>query len=500
MRNNSKPHISDLKDNFKTILENINDVVFQLTPKGIIKYVSPRVKDVYGYDPDDLIGKRFDVTTPPEDVIKAKEALKNVLMGIEIKNFDIKQYDQNGNIIHMSINFTPIIDNDKVVAVQGIMRDVTAHRHADEELMKFKAIADNANYGVAISDLKGKLTYINEYFANLHGYRASELIGKNISIFHSKKQLSYVNKINKRIKEEGNISTVEVWHTRKNGYEFPMLMNGITIKDNEGRPQFMAATAIDITERKFAEEQILKSNQELKRLNKTRADFTSMISHEMRSPLSSIKAGVSIILEELDGPLNRSQKETLNIAEKNINRLSNLINNILDLTKFEAGMMNLDLKNNDINELANNVYLLMRPLADRKTIEFILDTPTKTISAMCDAERLKQVMGNLIDNAIKFTNKEGKIRLAISQSQDWIVLEVEDNGLGIKDVEKDLIFEKFRQGSHKELISVTGSGLGLAICKQIVEEHKGNISVQSRFGKGSKFTVKIPASNQCHTS
>jgi len=140
---------------------------------------------------------------------------------------------------------------DKVAKLKSLEAE---RKQAEEEIKKFKTISDNANYGVAIADLDGNLLYLNEYFAGVHGYNPNELIGKKLSIFHTGEQLEQVVEINKMLQETGSFSALEVWHKHKGGSVFPMLMNGVIIEGEKGKPLFMTATAIDITERKRAEE------------------------------------------------------------------------------------------------------------------------------------------------------------------------------------------------------------------------------------------------------
>lgn len=234
------------------------------------------------------------------------------------------------------------------------------------------------------------------------------------------------------------------------------------------------------------------ANEELQRLNRTQSAFTSMVSHELRTPLNSIKEGIAIVMEGLDGPLNEAQSKTLGIANSNVNRLARFINNVLDYTKFQTGRMDIHWAETNMRLLLQEIFQFMEPGIRKREILFELALPPSEIVARCDPDKIKQVVINLIDNAMKFTRTGGRILVRLEADPDRVKISVEDSGIGIRPEDQQEIFEMFTQASDENVWRAGGSGIGLTVCRMIVSEHRGRITVESQEGKGSRFTVAFP--------
>ena len=217
-----------------------------------------------------------------------------------------------------------------------------------------------------------------------------------------------------------------------------------------------------------------------------------MVSHELRTPLSAIKEGINIVLDEIDGPINTLQRETLTITKESVERLTRLINHVLDYSKLEAGKMEWIFKEVVMNDVVTSVYKSMLPAAKKKNISMKLEIPKNTVKLCCDEDKIKQVIVNLIDNAIRFSFENGSIIIKLEENSDWVLVRVKDNGVGIPLEHQDRIFEMYEQVHHEGLWKTGGSGLGLALCRQILLRHKGVIEVESISDQGSEFTVRLP--------
>ncbi|ODS37934.1 MAG: hypothetical protein A7316_08850 [Candidatus Altiarchaeales archaeon WOR_SM1_86-2] len=368
------------------------------------------------------------------------------------------------------------------------IEDVTERKQAEDEIRKFKTISDNANSGIAIVDLAGNIKYLNEYFAGVHGYKPDELIGKNLSIFHTKEQLKEVIEINKKLQETGNYTSLEVWHKHKDGSAFPMLMNGVTIKDEKGKPLFMAATAIDITKRKEAEEELQNAMKELKEIDRMKDEFFSSVTHELQNPLTPVKVQSQLLLDGYFGELTEKQRESVEIIHIGTNRLIRLTDDITTISKMRAGVLRFEFSKNNISEIIENSAGSMELLAREKQITLMKKYP-ESLLVNCDKDRINQVMENLIGNAIRFTPDNGKIIIGAKRMKNDIIVYVEDTGTGISEGNQKKIFNLFFQVSSK----YGGTGLGLSICKNIIDAHHGKIWVESEPGTGSTFTFTLPA-------
>jgi two-component system, NtrC family, sensor histidine kinase GlrK len=230
----------------------------------------------------------------------------------------------------------------------------------------------------------------------------------------------------------------------------------------------------------------------LKEVDRMKSDFFSLMSHELRTPLTSIREGTSLFLEDLGGGVTEKQRKLLTIIAEESNRLIDLVNSLLDLSKLEAGMVNFHFVQTDLPPLIARSLHEVMPLAEAKKIlieKDIGEIPTVSM----DMERILQVLRNLIGNALKFTPRGGSVRVAVCRTEGGVTVSVTDTGPGIPREHTEMIFEKFRQASPVGPHRFQGTGLGLAIVKHIVHAHGGRVWVESEMGRGSTFTFVLPA-------
>ena len=237
--------------------------------------------------------------------------------------------------------------------------------------------------------------------------------------------------------------------------------------------------------------ELREANRRLKELDDLKSEFVSIASHELRSPMASMKMGVSTVLREIVGPLNEEQKVMLSIANKNIDRLTRLTSELLDHTRIEAGQLELEIEKCDLVELAREVVEADGPQAKHLGLELEVVATEEPAYVGCDHDRMYQVIQNLVGNALKFT-EEGSVTVSISRRDDYMVVCVEDTGRGLADGVVDTVFEKFSRAYTETRSEKRGTGLGLAICKGIVVAHGGEITVESEPGKGSRFCFTVP--------
>jgi len=240
----------------------------------------------------------------------------------------------------------------------------------------------------------------------------------------------------------------------------------------------------DITDRKYAEE-------ELREAIEMKSQFVSTISHELRTPLTSIREAVIIILNEVAGRINKDQRRFLDIAKRNIDRLSRLIDDVLDFQKLNAGKMRFELQENAIEKTVEDAFNTMRPFAQKRSVHLSFDHQPNLSALPFDSDKIIQVVTNLISNAIKFTPEEGHISVSVQQREEHLVIQVSDTGFGIPKESLPKIFERFYR-VHRPGKEIKGTGLGLAIVNKIVTGHGGRIDVESELNKGTTFTVLLP--------
>ncbi len=241
-----------------------------------------------------------------------------------------------------------------------------------------------------------------------------------------------------------------------------------------------------------ATKDLAQANQQLLKLDKLKSDFLANMSHELRTPLTAVKGSINYLERTLE---NQENLEFVNIIEKNISRLTRLIANLFDFTKLEAGVIEWEFTEEDLSQLIRDVIEILSPLALGKKIDIQLESP-QTLNAVIDFERIEQVLVNLIDNAIKFSEPHSTIQIRLEKEKDDIIIYVKDQGCGIDKENLDTIFKKFYTATNDSSNKNQGAGMGLAISKAIISAHNGSIIVESEQGRGSKFLIRLPDSRQ----
>ena len=222
-----------------------------------------------------------------------------------------------------------------------------------------------------------------------------------------------------------------------------------------------------------------------------KADLVNMVSHDLRIPLTAIKEGIDIVASGEAGAVNEDQKEFLALAKRNVDRLTRLITDFLDFEKIDADKQQFNIAENDINELAENVYKMMGPVARQKGLDLRIELEEGLPKIGFDYDGITRVVTNLVSNALKFTT-EGSIVIRTRKDESGIEVAVADTGCGISKNDLDKLFKKYGQIKSTKVKDIEGTGLGLAISKLIVEQHKGKIRAESKLGKGTTFYFYLP--------
>ena len=362
----------------------------------------------------------------------------------------------------------------------------------NNELLKFKKIVNTANYGVVIIGLDFKISYINKYFAELHGYAPDDLVGKHIKKLHNEEQLLELDSILKTLEIEKEMSNTELWHVHEMGYIFPVLMNGIYI-EFDNKEKSYALIGVDLAEQKMTEKELDNAKLEAEAATKAKADFLASMSHEIRTPMNGIIGMTNLLL---DTSLNDEQLEFVEIIKTSADSLLTIINDILDFSKIESQKLELEEHPFSIRNCIEDVFDLLSTKATSKKIELLYlikeDVPSNIVG---DITRVRQVLVNLVNNALKFTEK-GHVLIEVSKlevNEDIVKLKfsVQDTGIGIPKNKLDILFEAFSQVDSSTTRKYGGTGLGLAISKQLSELMGGKIWVESVIGKGSDFSFTI---------
>jgi PAS domain S-box-containing protein len=360
-----------------------------------------------------------------------------------------------------------------------------------QEVARSKAyienLVENAADLIISTDMDDRILTWNRGAEALFGYGKDEVIGQHLSILLPTERFHELEEMRAKVQLSGALRDIEVRSKRKDGVMIYLSLSVSPIRDVEGKIAGFLRIAKDITEKKRYE-------RRLKELDKMKSDFVSNVSHELRTPLTSIKGSVDNMLDGLTGSLNEKQIRYLTRIKSNTDRLSRLINDLLDLSRIEAGRVEVRPTTLSLTALAEEIAEQVKALAAEKCIQIEVPSSDLRVTAWADRDKVMQILTNLIGNAIKFSPQNGRVNIGLERNgDDQVQISVADTGPGILPEESSKIFSKFYQVANLEKQKPKGSGLGLAISKALVELHGGKIWVESELGKGSTFYFTLPA-------
>lgn len=362
-------------------------------------------------------------------------------------------------------------------------------------------------YAIIVGDFDGNIIVYNEGAKHIFGFEPQDVVGlKNIDEFFPSRliETGILNMLFDKLLQEGDC-LYELDRARKNGDTFPGQSLLTLVKDNDGRLVGFVEITEDVTERKNKEKELKQANARLSELSKLKDSFVSMASHELRTPLASIKNFTEMLLNYDED--KTTQKEFLNIIYSESDRLLNLINDFLDITKIQAGRMQWNKTEVSLNEIIQQTVRSNKPLIEEAKLDLVMQLDPALPPVMGDKDRLIQVITNLLGNSLKFTPESGKIVIRAwldkkkkeADGQGSVIVSVSDTGIGIAPENFARIFETFGQVGNSLENKPKGTGLGLPICKKIIEYFGGKIWVESGLGKGSTFFFSLPSAGECQS-
>jgi len=466
---------------------------------GTYLEVNDKFSEVSGFSRAEAIGKTsVDLGwISPED---RKRLIEELQAHGSVRGMDLKLLTKDKREIHIIYNGELIKTKNRQVLL-SIAHDITERKRAEQELRKFKSISDRANYGCAMVDLRGFLTYVNEAFANMHGFSSPELIGKNLSVFHTDEQMEHVIRLIEKLHRDGEFEFQEVWHAKKDGTVFPTLMGAAVIKDDEGTPIFLSATAIDITDRKQAEQDRENLRSQLLQSQKmaTMGTLAGGIAHDFNNMLAIILGFSDMLLADKNE--GDPEYEELQKIVKTSRDAADLVQRIRIFgRRAEMVLVPLDL-NHQVDEVTK---LLASTLP--KTIDIDIHLTKDPVIIKADASQITQMVMNLAVNANEAMPQGGRLSIQtenILLDNDYcrvhvgvkpgphVMLTVSDTGRGIDKGLMERIFDPFYSSKARDYRK--GTGLGLSVVQGIVQQHGGHITVESEISQGTFFRMYFPA-------
>jgi PAS domain S-box-containing protein len=476
------------RQNMITFFNTVDDFLFVIEENGSIIYVNETVNKRLGYSVDDLIGQSI-ITVHPGNRHEEALQLMGEMMEEKADYCPVPLITKQGQEIEVETRVKKGLWNGKP-AIFGVTKDISQIKLSEQKFAS--AFHSNSAVMTITRFSNSQFVEVNKAFTNTLGYSHDEIIGKTLVTLGIIREKEAEHLIQSAINSGIPVREIEVKAFSKSGDLHILLLSAEEIF--VGTERCILSVAVDITERKKMEKELINARNEAQKANKAKSEFLSRMSHELRTPMNSI-LGFAQLLEM--GELNEKQTRGVNHILKSGKYLLNMINEVLELSRIESGRLSLSIENIHLAVLIDEILDFIHPQAESKKIEIEKADINSDLIVKADKQKLKQVLINLLINSVKYNKESGRIDIKTEinkdgkQNENRIRIMVTDTGIGISSENQKKLFSPFeRIGADKT--SIEGTGLGLTVSKKLIEAMNGNIGFESKINEGSTFWVELP--------
>ncbi len=478
-------------EKYQFLINNIVDVIAEIDLNGIFTYISPQVRMIFGYKPEEIIGSKFFSYIHPDDMPSIMDSFEKAIKSEESVSIEYRVRHKDGYYINVLANgsLVKVENNLKII---GVLRDITEKKLAEQKLKesekKFKLLYENAPLPYQSLDAEGNILDVNNAWIKFFGYDKEEVIGRWLGDFMDPSCREFLKEWFPQFKEEGEVQEAQYEVITKEGSHKIISFNGKVGYNESGDFERTQCIFKDITER-------ITFEKEIEEINQLKSELLERTSHELKTPLISIKGFTDLLLDLHRDKFDAETVSILDEIKQGTEQIEVIINNLLDTSHLASGKLDFKPTQDDLSFLIKFCVKNLRGLAKTRKNFISLDIPEK-LTVKFEKEKLHEVISHLIINAIKYTPPYGVIKIRSEVNKDFVIVSVEDNGIGLTNDEQKKIFKQFgkieRYGQGWD-IGIEGIGMGLYTSKQIVELHGGKIWVESEGrNMGSKFCFSLP--------
>jgi len=473
-------------------VEETPDALIATGLDGRVLYWSKGAEATFGYSVQEAAGRLLDELVVPPDRMEEQQAIRKDALENGSAIYESVRRRKDGSLIYINTAMHAVRnEQDRMEWLVNNKRDITKQKALrDSKLIdaRYRDLLESIPDAIVIVNDTRNIVLINSQTETLFGYMRAELLGQSIDTLvpllfqekHPEHRAKYF--ADPKVRPVG--AGLELFGRRKDGKEFPVEISLSPLKTEEG--MFVSSSFRDITERKLFE-------RSLQNANRMKSEFLAGMSHELRTPLNGILGFTEFLVDEKPGPLNEKQKEYLMDVYRSAQHLLQLINDVLDLAKVEAGRIDLYPESFELGKAVEEVCSVVKGIANKRRIDVNSTVPAEFGSVTLDQQKFKQVCYNLLANGVKFTESGGKVGIGAARLDGGrFELWVTDTGIGIKEEDMARLFLEFEQLDQGAGRRYEGTGLGLALTRKLVEFQGGSIRVRSAPGVGSTFTVNMP--------
>jgi len=487
---------------YQLLVESVQDyAIFALDPTGHILNWNAGAQRLKGYTRDEIVGRHFSIFYPQSDIDAGKPPWELEMAKAEGRLEDEGwRVRKDGTRFWANVVITALRDETgTLVGFAKVTRDLTGPRRSEEALReseeRFRLLVQNVrDYGIFMLDPGGHVISWNEGAERIKGWTAAEIIGKHFSTFYPPEDMAKPAWELEVAVREGRVED-EGWRMRKDGTRFWANVVITALRAPDGRLLGFTKVTRDLTERREAEARVLDATRRAAAAdaaNRAKSEFLASMSHELRTPLNAIGGYSELLALGLRGPVNEQQQADLEKIQRSQRHLLNIINDLLNYSRMEAGQVQYERQPVPLRATVAAVTLMLEPQAAQKELTLTHTPCPDGLAALADAVKVEQILLNLCSNAVKFTGKGGRVEVRCGAAEESVTVEVCDTGEGIPRDQVDRIFEPFVQLGRSLTNTREGTGLGLAISRDLARGMGGDLSVRSRPGQGSTFTLTLP--------
>jgi PAS domain S-box-containing protein len=484
--------VKAVETRYHGVLDHTPDAILIVNATGHIVLANAQAHEMFGHPPQSLVGQLVEMLLPSRyraghlsrrAGFLAQPRVRAMGAGLELSG-----QRRNGDEFPVEISLSPL-ETDEGAMVMCAVRDMTDRNEVRRKAERqFRDLLESAPDAMVIVDASGQIVLVNSQAVNLFGWSREELLGRSVDTLVPERFRGAHGAHRGRFFAQPKVrrmgAGVDLQGLRKDSSEFPVEISLSPIQTEQG---LLIVSAIrDATERRRSEQALLEANR-------LKSEFLANMSHELRTPLNGILGFSELLIDGRPGPLNAKQRQYLMDVHHCGQHLLQLINDVLDLSKIEAGKMEVHAEEFSPVDAASAVCTLVAPMARKRQLNVHPPEPTPIATVRLDLPKFKQILFNLLSNAVKFTDAGGEVKVQIREdAPGWMRLEVSDTGIGISSEDLKHLFEAFHQLEGGADRRFEGTGLGLSLTRRLAELHGGSIDVRSAPGRGSTFSVRLP--------
>lgn len=490
-RKENEQALSDSEARYKSVVNNIKEVIFQTDAQGLWTFLNPAWTEITGYTVAESLGTNFLNYVHEEDREKNMKLFAPLIeRKKEYCRHEIRYYTKAGGFRWIEVYARLLLnDNDEAVGTTGTLNDITVRKYSQEEIRKLSRAVETAPSAILLCSLEGIITYVNPGLLKMGGYKAEQILGNSIFDYSNQTGTNRLKGEIFPILMNGEKWTGEVELKNSRGEFFPAEMTCSLVTDDNGFPEHLLATFYDITKRKKDEEEVRNALMREKELSDLKSRFVSMVSHEFRTPLAAILSSSELLelyWEKWDPEKRDSLLKKINRSVKD---LTDMLNDITAINYADSGRIQLNIETIGIFQYIEEIIEEVKSsYPERPAVHF--EKGKNELMFATDKKLLRQVIMNLLSNAVKYTPADKNVYIYLWKNGSKVIFKVKDEGIGIPEEDFPNLFEPFVRS--KNTGKIKGTGLGLSILKRALEMLNGEIRFTSSLNAGSEFIVSIP--------